>query len=37
MQAVREFESFLEAAVAAAGRRELLLSGRKPDIQKEQA
>ena len=33
MKAVREFESFLEAAVAAAGRGELLPTGWRPDIQ----
>jgi protein O-GlcNAc transferase len=33
MQAVREFESFLEAAVASAGRGELLLKGWRPDSQ----
>jgi predicted O-linked N-acetylglucosamine transferase (SPINDLY family) len=36
IQAVREFESFLEAAVAAAGRGELLPPGWQPDIQTEQ-
>jgi protein O-GlcNAc transferase len=35
-QAVREFESFLEAAVAAAGRGELLPPGWRPDIRTEQ-
>jgi hypothetical protein len=35
MQAVREFESFLAAAVAAAGRGELLPQGWRPDIQPE--
>lgn len=33
MQAVREFENFLEAAVTAAGRGEKLPAGWKPDIQ----
>ncbi len=33
MQAVREFESFLAAAVAAAGRGELLPQGWRPDVQ----
>ena len=37
MQAVREFEAFLEAAVAAAGRGEKLPVGWKPDIQADQA
>jgi predicted O-linked N-acetylglucosamine transferase (SPINDLY family) len=36
MQAVREFESFLEAAVAAAGRRELLPRGWRPNIRTNQ-
>jgi hypothetical protein len=35
MRAVREFESFLAAAVAAAGRGELLPQGWRPDIQPE--
>ena len=37
MQAVREFESFLEAAVAAAGRGELLPQGWRSDMQTDSA
>ena len=36
MQAVREFEFFLEASVTAAARRELLPSGWQPEIRKNQ-
>ena len=36
MQAVRDFECFLENAVKAAGRNELLLAGWRPDVKVEQ-